>query len=136
MKKQSNPALDVRRLAVVVLFLIIAIVYARTFVHYYFHQPAQAAKKAERGLETARAIGASALPTPPPPGTPLYEWSQQMTRYITTGDEQAKQWLIQDTKKLTRARYRLAIWGSLAVVCVSVIIVVGVGLPMLLERRA
>jgi len=130
-KKQSSSTLDMHKIAVVVLFLIIAVVYARVFVRHYFLEPAHAVKIAESGLKTAIPV-----PGSPPPGTHFYEWSQRLNQYINTGDEQAKQWLLRDAKKQSRARHWLAIWGSLAIVCASVIIVASVGIPMLLERRA
>ncbi|MCK4324794.1 MAG: hypothetical protein KAW89_09710 [Armatimonadetes bacterium] len=127
--------LDLTRVVVIVLFLIVGSIYCRTFFHNYVSEPARAADSSVRQLETMRTSGFAPGPAPTP-GLPGYERMHRMYQYITTADEQAKRWLTQDTKRRHRARHWVAIWGSLAVACISFIIVVSVGLPMLLERRA
>ncbi len=120
--------LDQTRLVIIVLFLIVGGLLFRTFFHNYVSEPARAAAKQEGQLETARKAGPAMIPGMVPAG-PLRE-------YITTGDEQIKQRLLQATKKEWRDKHSLVIWGSLTVACISIIIVVSVGLPMLLARRA
>ncbi len=128
MATDPGKKLDRTRLVVIVLFLIVGGLLFRTFFHNYVSEPARAAEKRERLLEAARKAGPAMIP-PMVPAGPLRE-------YVTTGDEQIKQRLLQATKKEWRDRHSLAIWGSLTVVCISIIIVVSVGLPMLLARRA
>ncbi len=120
--------LDLTKLVVIVLFLIVGAIYCRTFFHNYVSEPARAAGRVVGPIEKTQMFGPSMAPPMLPPGP--------MRDYITTGDEQAKQRLIQDTKRRWRDRHSLAIWGSLAVACISIIIVVSVGVPMLLARRA
>ncbi len=131
----SGQELDLTRLVVIVLFLIVGGIYCRTFFHNYVSEPARAADSSARQLETIRTSGFPPGPAPTP-GIAGYERMHRMYQYIATGDEQAKQWLTQDAKRRHRARHWVAIWGSLAVACISIIIVVSVGLPMLLARRA
>ena len=127
--------LDMTRLVAIVLFLIVGGIFLRTFFQNYVSEPARAAEKMDGQLEIMRAQGGTAGPAPLP-GLPGYERMHQMYQYVMTGDEQAKQRTIQLTKRDSRGNHALAIWGSLAVACVSIIIVVIVGLPMLVDRRA
>ena len=136
MATSSGQELDLTRLVAIVLFLIVGVIYARGFARHCFLEPARAAQEAQHGLETARAGGPPPPIATPAPGTPLYERFQRVQQYMQTGDEQAKRWLIRDAKRRYRAEHWLAIWGSLAVASVSIIIVISTGLPMLLERRA
>ena len=136
MATSSGQELDLTRLVVIVMFLIVGVIYARGFAHYYFFEPARKAELAERGFENARALGSLLGEQEPLPGSPYYEQRHRMHQYMKTGDEQAKRWLIQDAKTRSRAEHWLGIWGSLAVACISTIIVIIAGLPMLLKRRA
>ncbi len=120
--------LDLTRLVVIVLFLIVGGIYCRTFFYNYVSGPARAADRVVGPIEKRQMFGPS-MASPRLLRGPLRD-------YITTGDEQAKQRLIQDTKRRWRNRHSLEIWGSLAVACISIIIVVSVGLPILLNRRA
>jgi len=129
-----GPELDMNRAVVIVLFVIVGGIFFRTFFQNYISEPAHAADKQAYYLETMRANGGP--PGPPiTPGMPGYERVRRIYQYITTGDEQAKQWVLRDTKRRERGEHSLAIWGSLAVTCISIIIVVvGVRFPMLLYR--
>ncbi len=120
----SKQQLDRNRLAAIVLFLIVGGIFVRTFLHNYVSEPARLADRMAGELEKMRAAGSSTIPSGPG------------REYIMTGNEEAKQQIIRDVKRYSRDRHSLAIWGSLAVACISIIIVVSVGLPMLLERRA
>ena len=128
--------LDLPRLVVIIVFLVIGGIYGWTFFRNYVSDPAQAAAGMARYLEEYRQRGI--LPnTPSILITPAAqeEW-QRTVQYITTGDKQAKKWVIQHAKRAWRGRESTEIWSSLIVVCISSIVVVIAGLPMLLERRA
>ena len=131
----SGQELDMNRLVVIVLFLIVGGIFFRTFFQNYISEPARTADRQAHVLETLRTSGFRG--SAPTPGIPGYERARRVYQYATTGDEQDKQWVIQDAKRRKRAEHSLAIWGSLAVACISIIIIVViVGLPMLLNRRA
>ncbi len=132
--------LDPTRLMVIVLFLIVGGIFVRTFFHNYVSVPAKAVDLYVDRAETYRTRGV--LPDLPMdgPANPYYKQAQLMREYVMTGDKRAKRRLIQHVKGRSRAKHPLAIWGSFAMVCISIIAVVGAGLPMLqerlLERRA
>ena len=128
MAPRSGQELDLTRLAVIVLFLIVGGIYCRTFFHNYFAGPARAANRVVSSIDMQRSGPSALAPSMVPPGS--------IRDYVTTGDDEAKQRVIQDAKRDARDRHSLAIWGSLAVACISIIIVISVGLPMLLQRRA
>jgi len=128
MATSSGQELDLTKLVAIVLFLIVGGMYCRTFFHNYVSEAARAADRVVGPLDEIRAAGSATTLLPLAPG-PTRE-------YIATGDEQAKRQLIRDAKRGWRRGHSLAIWGSFAVACVSIIIVIGVGLSMLLERRA
>ena len=124
----SGQELDLTRLVVIVLFLIAGGLSGRTFFHNYVSEPARAVDCMISQLEKMREVGPSMIPPMIPPGP--------MGEYVTTDDEEAKRQVSRDAKRHSRAKHSLVIWGSLAVACISIIIVVSVGLPMLRERRA
>jgi len=130
---RSGQELDMTRLTVIVLFLIVDVIFVRMFFHNYVSEPARAASLWMDRAETYRTRGV--LPDLPldGPRNPYYERAQLMRKYVMTGDEQAKQQIIQNAKRRERAKHALAIWGSLVMVCISTIAVVGAGLPMLQE---
>ncbi len=125
----SGQELDLTKLVAIVLFLIVGGVYCRTFFHNYVSEAARAADRVVGPLDEIRAAGSATTLLPRLEPGPTRD-------YIATGDEQAKRQLIRDAKRGWRRGHSLAIWGSFAVACVSIIIVIGVGLSMLLERRA
>ncbi len=128
MTANSGQELGLTKLVAIVLFLIVGGIYCRTFFRHYVSEPARSAERAVAPLEQMRAAGPSMIPPMIPPGP--------MREYVTTGDEQAKQLLIQEAKTRWRRAHALAIWGSFAVACISIIIVISLALSMLLERRA
>lgn len=140
MATSSGQELDPTRLMVIVLFLIVGVIFVRMFFHNYVSEPARAVSLSMDRAETYRTRGV--LPDLPMdgPANPYYEQARLMREYVMTGDKQAKRRLIQNAKRRERAKHSLAIWASFAMVCISVIAVVGAGLPMLqerlLERRA
>ena len=134
MATRSGQELDPTRLVVIVMFLIVGGLFARTFFHNYVSVPAKTVGLAVERAEIYRTRGS--LPGLPldGPANPYYEQTQLMREYVMTGDKQAKRRLIQNAKGRERAKHSLAIWGSFAMVCISIIAVVGAGLPMLQER--
>jgi len=133
---QELDLMDLTRLVVIVLSLIVGGIFFRTFFHNYVSEPARAAAGSIARAERHRTTGTLPLFPREGPASPFYEQAQLMHEYVITGDKQAKQRVIQNAKKRSRAKHSLAIWGSLAVACVSILALVGAGLPMLLKRRA
>ncbi len=134
MAARSGQELDMSRLVVIIAFLIVGGIYARTFFRNYVSDPASAAEGMARYLEEHRQRGI-------PPNRPMLlitpadqEAYQRTVQYVTTGDKQAKKWLIQYRKGQWRAKHSTEIWSSLIVVCVSIIVVVIAGIPILLDR--
>ena len=136
MATRSGQELDLTRLVAIVLLLIVGGIFARTFFRNYVSEPARVADTTVQYLEVSRASGRSPMPPPVPPGAPGYDLWYLNNEYIRTGDEQAKQQVIRIAKRNSRAKHSLAIWGSFAMACVSIIVVVSAGLPMLRQRRA
>ncbi len=136
---RTTATLDAQKIGIIVLFSILAIICARGFLHYYFFAPARAAEMVRHHLETVRARGPQpgtpVLP-PPPAHSALYERWWHGQQYLRTGDEQAKRWVIRDEKRRQRGKHWLAIWGSLAGICVSIAVIVSVVRPLVRERRA
>jgi len=133
MATRSRQPLEVNRLVAMVLFLIVAGLFARMFFFNYVSAPAQRVDfllgRVEQGLDLMGGFGPHMTARSP-------DLPQPMRDYLNTGDEQAKQRWIQYVRSTWRDEHSLAIWGSLAGACISIIIVVIVGLPMLQQRRA
>jgi len=134
MLTSSEQELDLTRLVVIVMFLIVGSIYARTFFHNYVSKPASDVALVMDRCAQYRAL--RALPDLPldGPANPHYTQALLMREYLMIGDKRAKQRLVQNTKRSARAKHPLAIWGSFAAVCISIIAVVGAGLPVLEER--
>jgi len=111
--------LDVSRLVAIVLFLIVGGLFFRTFFHNYYTVPARDATNAVLYRESVESE--SERPPGMSPSPQEEQWKQRLSRNV---------------KRHVRAQHSLAIWGSFAMVCLSIIAAVIAGLPMLLERRA
>jgi len=129
MATHSREPVDVNRLVIVVAFLIVGALFARMFFQNYVSGPAQSVDFALSRVEKVVTFGPHVMASSP-------DLPQPMRDYLNTGDEQAKQRWIEYMKRGYRDERSLAIWGSLAGACISIIIVVSVGLPMLQQHRA
>ena len=133
MATRSGQELDVTRLTAIVLFLIVGGLFARMFFHNYVSVPAKAVALAMERAEHWRTTGTLPLLPLEGPASPHFEQAVLNHEYVLTGTKQAKRRLIQCAQRRSRAKHPLAIWGSFTMACISIIAVVGAGLPMLQE---